>query len=104
MEEKSNVFDSLLERTEEYTRTSIELLKLKAVDKVSDIVSTSASRAIALLFLLLFFFMGSIGLALWLGTILGGPWMGFIVLAAFFGLIWVVLYFVIHKWIKKDNR
>jgi hypothetical protein len=101
MEENSSLFESLLERAEEYSKTSIELFKLKAVDKVSDVVSSIASRAIACIFFLLFFLMGSVGLALWVGDILGKSWYGFFAVAAFYGLIWVVLYFVMHKWLKK---
>lgn len=101
MEEKPNLFESLLESAEEYSKTSIELFKLKTVDKVSDVVSSAVSRAIACIFFLLFFLMGSVGLALWLGDILGKIWYGFFALAAFYGIIWLVLSFVINKWLKK---
>lgn len=101
MDEQSNVFESLLERAEEYTKTSIELFKLKSVDKISEVVSTSASRTIACVFFLLFFLFGSVGLALWLGEILGKSWYGFFAVAAFYGIVWVVLYFFMHNWLKK---
>jgi hypothetical protein len=101
MEEQSNLFESLFDRAKEYTQTSIELFKLKAVDKISDVVSSAASRAIALVFFLLFFFLGSVGLALWLGDLLGKTWLGFFALAGFYGIIWIILYFFMHKWLKK---
>jgi hypothetical protein len=101
MEEESNVFDTLFERTGEYTKTSVELLKLKAIDVVSDVASTAASRIVGLVFFLLFFLMGTIGLALWLGDVLGKPWYGFILVASLYGLISLVIHFSAHKWLKK---
>lgn len=101
MEEQSNIYESLFDKAKEYTKTSIELFKLKAVDKISDVVSSIASRAIAIVFLLLFFCLGSIGLALWLGEVLGKAWLGFFALAGFYGIIWIILNFFMHKWLKK---
>ena len=40
MEDKTNIFESLLERASDYGKTSYELVKLKAVDKTSDVVSS----------------------------------------------------------------
>jgi hypothetical protein len=102
MEEQSNVFESLFERVEEYTKTTIELYKLRTVDKVAEVVSTTASRAMAWIFFILFFLMGSLGLALWLGDVLGKAWYGFIIVAAFYGLVGAVIYFILHKPITKS--
>ena len=100
MEEKSS-FEALLERTEDYTRTSIELLKLKAVDKISDGASSAASKIIGLFFFVFFFLLASIGLSLWLGEVLNNVWMGFLVVGGFYGILWAVLFFVRHNWLKK---
>jgi hypothetical protein len=40
LEENANLLESLLEKTADYGKTSFELLKLKALDKSSDIIST----------------------------------------------------------------
>ena len=101
MDEYSNVFETLLERAEEYAKTSIELYKLKTIDKVSEVLSATLSRALACFFFLCFFLMGSVGLALWLGEILGKSWYGFFAVATFYGLIGVVLYFLLHNWLKR---
>ena len=42
MEDKANLLESLLERGEEYGKTSLELLKLKVLDKSSGVLSTIA--------------------------------------------------------------
>jgi hypothetical protein len=100
MEEKSN-FETLLERTEDYAKTSFELLKLKAVDKISDGASSAASKIVAMFFFILFFLLASVGLSLWLGDVMGKSWYGFFTVAGIYGILWAVLFFVKHNWLKK---
>ena len=40
MEDNKKLFESLIDRATDYGRTSFELVKLKAVDKASDVVSS----------------------------------------------------------------
>ena len=101
MEDKANLLESLLERGEEYGKTSLELLKLKVLDKSSGVLSTIASRLAAVIIFFTLFLLGTIGICLWLGEILGKSWYGFFVVAAFYGLISVVVYFFLHKWLKR---
>ena len=100
MEEKSS-FEALLERTEDYARTSIELIKLKAVNKISDGASSAASKIIGLFFFVFFFLLASVGLSLWLGEVLDKVWLGFLVVGGFYGILFAVLFFVRHNWLKK---
>ena len=101
MEENENFLGALLERAGEYSKTTIELVKLKTLDKTSGAVASIVSRLIAVIFLFMFFLMGSIGLSLWLGDILGKSWYGFFVVAAFYGITGFVLYFFMHNPLKK---
>lgn len=101
MEENENVLGALLERAGEYGKTTIELVKLKTLDKTSGAVSSIVSRLIAIIILFMFFLMGSIGLSLWLGDILGKSWYGFFVVAAFYGITGFILYFLMHNRLKK---
>jgi hypothetical protein len=100
MEGKSS-FEALLERAEDYTKTQIEIIKLKAVDKISDGASSAASRIVALFFLTIFFLFANVALALWLGEVLGKAWYGYLVVAGFYGILGAVLLFVKHNWLKK---
>ncbi|HEX2920034.1 MAG TPA: phage holin family protein [Bacteroidales bacterium] len=100
MEEKST-FETLLERAEEYTRTNIELLKLKTVNKISDGASSAASKIVGLFFFIMFFLLASVGLSLWLGDVLGKAWYGFLIIAGFYGILCSVLFFIRHNWLKK---
>ena len=99
MEAKDNFIEPLLERAEAFGKTSFELLKLKSIDKTADVGSTLTSRFLLVIILSLFALTINIALALWLGDLLGKNYYGFLVVAAFYGLIGIILYFI-HPLIK----
>lgn len=102
MENKTAFIEPLLEKVEEYGRTSFDLLKFRALDKAADSLSIFASRAFALFSIFIFLFIANIGLALWLGDILGKTYYGFFCVAGFYGILGLVLYFFTHHWMKKQ--
>ena len=71
MEEKHKYFDSLLNSAETYAKTSIELVKLKTVDKVADGTSSLVAYMAVVIAFILCFITLHFGLALWLGALLG---------------------------------
>jgi ABC-type uncharacterized transport system fused permease/ATPase subunit len=101
MENSAKLVESLLERAVEYGKTSYELVKLKALDKTSDVVSSFVPHTIVFVLITSFLLFLSLGLAFWLGEILGNICYGFFVVAAFYGIAAAVLHFFMHKWIKK---
>jgi hypothetical protein len=101
MENKMNFIEPLYERVEAYSKTSLELMKLKVLDKTAGITSTFVSRVAFILMLCMFAVTASIGAALWLGEILGKSYYGFFCVAAFYIVMAGVLYFLLHNWIKK---
>lgn len=101
MEDTAKLIETLLERTVEYGKTSFELVKLKAVDKTSDVVSTLIPHTIVIVLIVSFLLFVNLGLAFWLGEILGRIYFGFFVVAAFYGLSAIVLHFFMHKRLKK---
>jgi hypothetical protein len=101
METTKDVIEPLIERAEEYAKTSIELLKLNTVDKASGVVSTLISRGSAVLVLAMFTVMINIGIALWLGDLLGKTYYGFFCVSVFYLVIGSILYFFLHNTIKK---
>jgi len=104
MEEQENAIENLLVRVEEYGKSSLELIKLKTLDKSSDIVSSVIPHSVVLILISSFLLFFNLGLALWLGEIFGKPFYGFFTVAAFYILIGIVLHFFMHKWIKKIIR
>ncbi len=102
MENTILVIEPLIERVQEYGKTSIELYKLKAVEKSADITSNFLSRFIAFFVLTLFILMVSISAAFWLGDLLGETYLGFLSVGAFYGFVGTLLYFIFHNSIKRS--
>lgn len=101
MEDNTKLLESLLERATDYGKTSFELVKLKTLDKSTDIVSSLVPNSIVFVLIVTFMLFLNLGLALWLGDILGKIFYGFFVVAAFYIFAGIVIHFFMHKWIKK---
>lgn len=101
MEQQENLIESLIEKGEQYGKTTLELIKLKALDKSADVTSTLASWIIVIVLIVLFFFILNIGIALWIGELLGKEYLGFFVVAGFYGLLALVFGLFREKLIKK---
>jgi len=101
MEDNSNLFESLLDRATEYGKTSFELVKLKALDKTTDIVSSLIPFSVVLILITTFLLFLNLGIAFWLGELLGKIFYGFFAVAAFYILTGILIHFFLHKWIKR---
>ena len=101
MEDNNKLLESLLEKATDFGKTSFELVKLKTLDKSTDIVSSLVPNSIVFVLIVTFMLFLNLGLALWLGDILGKIFYGFFVVAAFYILAGIVIHFFMHKWIKK---
>ncbi len=91
----------LFEKVSDYGKTTIELLKLKAIDKSANVVSSLVAKAILMLVVAMFILTATIGLALWLGELLGKSYYGFLAIAGFYVVIAILLYAFRNQWIKK---
>lgn len=100
MEDPEKLIESLLESATEYGKTSIELTKLKIVDKTSDVASSFLSHSIVIVIIAFFMLFLSLGLTIWLSKILGDDYFGFFAVSAFYGFAALIYYFLIHKWVK----
>ncbi len=101
MEENGKLIESILESSAEFGKTTFELVKLKALDKTTDVVSSLFPNSIVFSLIVIFMFFLNLGLALWLGEILGKIYYGFFVVAAFYGILGIVMRLFMHKWLKK---
>jgi len=100
MEDQESLIESLIEKGEQYGKTTLELLKLKTIDKSADVVSTLVSWAIVIVFAVLFFLILNIGVALWIGELLGKSYYGFFVVAGFYALL-AILFGIFRKQMIK---
>lgn len=103
MEDKINILDALFERGQEYAKTSIDLFKLRMLDKVSDVVSSVFPRVLAFAILFVSFLFLAMGASFWLGEIFGKIYFGFFMVGGFFCIMGLILYFCLSKWIKKST-
>ena len=99
--EDNNLFESLFEKASEYGKTSYELVKLKALDKTSDVVSSFIPRSVVFVLIASFILFLNLGIALWLGDILGKLFYGFFVVSGIYVIAGIVIYFFMHKWLKR---
>jgi len=104
MEDKTKLIESLYERAADYGKTTFELVKLQALDKTSDVVSTIIPHSIVFVLFASFMIFLNLGLAFWLGEILGKIFFGFFVIAGFYVIIGLILHFFMHGWIKWKIR
>lgn len=101
MEDNLKMMEALLERATDYGKSSLELAKLKAIDKTSDVVSSLVPNYIVLIIVGSILLFLNLGLALWLGEILGKIYYGFFIVAAFYVIIGIVMHFFLHNWLKN---
>ena len=101
MEDHKNLIETLIEKATEYGKSSYELAKLKALDKTSDLISSLLSHSVVMVIILSFILFLNLGLAFWLGEILGKIYLGFFIVAAFYGISGILIHFFMHDWIKK---
>ena len=101
MQENPNLAESLIEKTIDFIKSSIVLVKLKAIDKTADIASTIIPHAIVYVLIGAFILFLNFGIALWLGEILGSLFYGFFLVAGFYGIFGAIVHFFFRKRIKK---
>ena len=101
MDEQTGLIESLIEKGEQYGKTTLELLKLKTLDKSADVASYLVSWLIVLIFAVLFFLILNIGVALWLGELLGKSYYGFFIVAGFYALL-ALIFGVFRKQLIKN--
>ncbi|MDP3003813.1 MAG: hypothetical protein Q8N38_11870, partial [Bacteroidales bacterium] len=67
----------------------------------SDVVSTFIPHSVVFILIASFMLFLNLGLAFWLGEILGKTFYGFFVVSGFYGIIGIVVHLFMHKWLKK---
>lgn len=92
---------TFFERVEEYGKSTMELLKLNAIDKSADVVSSLVSRLAVLMTLALSIIIINIGIALWIGKELGETYYGFLIIGFFYTMVTLLLHMFRNQWVKN---
>jgi len=101
MKNNPELIELLLEKVTDYGKTSLELIKLQAVDKTSDKISSVAPYSALIIICSSFLLFLNLGVAFWLGEVFGKIYLGFFTVAAFYVVVGLILYFFMRKWIKR---
>ena len=100
MSEIETPIEMLFGKAEDYGKTTLELLKLNAVDKSSDVISSLTSGLVLTIVIVLFIITASIGGALWIGELLGKSYYGFFIIAGFYLLVALLIHSFRNQLIK----
>jgi hypothetical protein len=101
MEDKVSYIEPLLEKVEQYGKTSLELIELKTIYTTTKVVTELVSKSAVFIAISMSVIVFTIGVALWLGDILGKSYYGFFCVAAFYAIIGGVLFYFFPNKIKK---
>lgn len=104
MEEKATIIESIVGKAQEYTKSSIDILKLKAIDKSSNVLSKIISSLIIIIVVLSIITLVNIGAALWIGELIGSSFLGFFIVAAFYTFIAIILLAFKKSILKKPLK
>ena len=95
------MIETLLKKISEYGKASYELEKLKAIDKTSDVLSSQLAHAVVIVLFLTFMLFLNLGLAVWLGQILGEIYFGLFAIAGFYAITGFLIHLFMHRWLKR---
>ncbi len=101
MEEQTELIDELIDKGHDYGKTTLNLIKLRALDKTSDVLSNLISWLPVFIAATLFFLILNIGIAIWLGELLGAIYYGFFAVAGFYALL-ALACFIFRKSLLKN--
>ena len=101
MNTKAFDIETLFDKVENYTKTSIDLVKLQTIERSADIVSSITARILIILIATMFILFLNIGLGLWIGELLGKTYLGFLSISGFYLLLSIVLFYFKNSLLKQ---
>jgi Putative Actinobacterial Holin-X, holin superfamily III len=106
MENNPNNVEDLFEKLKDYADVRVNLFKLKSIQKVSGFTSTLMTTLILLFLLSGVLLCLTIGLAMWLGKLIGYTYVGFFIVGGVYIIIGLIFYSQREKLIKTpvSNR
>ena len=101
MENLASTIETLIQKLESYSKTSITLYKYKAIYTSADIFSNLAVKLTIALVIVMFLILVNIGLSLWIGEIIGQAYYGFFVVSLIYLLLALLFYIFQMPLIKR---
>ena len=91
MESNTKLIEPLIEKIEEFGKTSLELIKLKSLNKASDMISDLTFKFLLIISFFSFFIIFSIAASLYSGKMMGETYCGFFIVSLSFGFIYFII-------------
>ncbi len=101
MTDSTTPIAALLDRAEDYGKTTLNLFNLNAIDKSADVISSIVSRFAVIMIVVLSVLFISVGLSIWIGTLVGAIFYGFLIVGGFYAIIAVFLQVICRQWLKN---
>ncbi|MFV0521626.1 MAG: phage holin family protein [Mangrovibacterium sp.] len=102
MENQSEFIDELVDKSKDFGKTSVEIIKLKTLDKASDVLSNVISWVPIVFVAFLCFLTLNLGVAYLIGQLTDfGDAAGFLIVAAFYLLVVIILLLMRKRYIKS---
>lgn len=93
-------FEKLYDKFEVYGNTSYALAKLKTLEATTTVATSLITVLSVTIMVTLSTIIFNIGLALWLGELLGKVYYGFFIVTLFYMIVGFVLHYSLRGWIK----
>lgn len=90
----------LYDKAKNYAEINIELVKLYAIDKAADVVSSILARLVIIMGVAMVVLFVNISLSLYLGELLGSDYLGFLVVSGIYLVLTVIFSYNRDKIIK----
>ena len=91
----------LMDDVEQFVKTNVELYILRGTGIATRVVSSLLASLVVWALVFIVLFMLGMGLALYIGHLMGNMYSGFLLMAAAFTLITIFVYFRRYKMIRK---
>lgn len=101
MEEENPGLDGLLNKSKKYIDTNIELYKLIALEKSTVVISSLVYRLIIFTIITISTVLFNIGIAYWLGEMLGHVSYGFFIVTGFYLILALLFYLFKDQLVKR---
>ena len=94
----------LVDRAKQYKDTTLELVKLRSIDKGTDALATASALIAVVVFASFMVVMLNVGLALWVGHLVGATYHGFFIVGGFYAIVALLTYLYRRRWIIKPLK
>ena len=92
--------ETLIDRAGDYIDTRLDLIRLKAINTTSDVVSSITAKSVVVIFAIIFLIAINIGLALLIGEWLGKAYYGFFIMAVLNLIAGLIFMKAGGRWVK----